>query len=359
MLVVVGLITWAVSGGWMLRHHYAQTPAIAAWAAFVVPFLLITTSRVKGRAALALLAVQSACAIVMGALSGNMPAATLAIVSGQLPFFLPTRPAAIAFGVQTVLFGAGLAAVGHEGSFVLLFSSYTMFEAFTFGAALMAGREQQAKEALERVNAELLATQAVLEHSSRELERQRVSRELHDVLGHHLTALTLQLEVAKAVVEGRAVEPVAKAHELSRGALTEVRQIVSSLREAEPFDLGAALTRVSSAVPGLTVHLDAKGAAAVASPRAALAVLRCVQEAVTNAARHSGAKNLWLEVKAVDGTLTVAARDDGRGVATVSAGNGLNGLKERMGELGGKLEIASAPGRGFTLTACFPLGGTP
>jgi signal transduction histidine kinase len=359
MLVVVGLITWAVSGGWMLRNHFAQTPAVIAWAAFVAPFLLITTSRVKGRAALALLAVQSVCAVVMGALSGNMPAATLAVVAGQLPFRLSARAAGVTFAAQTVLFGAGLALVRHEGSFVLLFSAYTMFEAFTFGAALTAVRETRAKEALARVNAELVATQAVLEHSSRELERQRVSRELHDVLGHHLTALTLQLEVAKAIVEGRAAEPVSRADELARGALAEVRQIVSSLREAEPFDLSAALARVTSAVPGLAVHLDAKGVAAVASPRAALAVLRCVQEAVTNAARHSGAKNLWVEVKAVDGTLTVGARDDGRGVATVLPGNGLNGLKERMGELAGKLEVDSAPGRGFTLTASFPLGDAP
>lgn len=356
MLVVVGLLMWVISGVWLFGRGFEPRPAAIAWAVFVVPFLLVTRGRVKGRAALALVVVQSLSAVVMGALARNLPAAMLAVVAGQIPFLLPLRRAAMLFVAQTVLFAFGLLLAVRPYDAALTFASYAMFECFTFAAALLAVREQRAREALAQVNAELIATQAMLEHSSRELERQRVSRELHDVLGHHLTALTLQLEVAKNLVEGEGLEPVTRAGELARGALSEVRQIVSELRESEPLDLGAALERVTTSVPGLKVHLDAPGAQAIGAPRAALAVLRCVQEAVTNAARHSGAANLWLAISVVEGKLTVAARDDGRGTAKVAAGNGLNGLRERLGELGGELKLESAPGRGFTLTACLPLG---
>jgi signal transduction histidine kinase len=196
----------------------------------------------------------------------------------------------------------------------------------------------------------------VLEHSSRELERQHVSRELHDVLGHHLTALSLQLEVAKHLVEGRAAEPVLRAQELAKGALTEVRQVASSLRDPRPLDVSDALTKLIGAVPGLEVHLDLDGARTIEAPRVALAVVRCVQEAVTNAARHSGAKNLWLAIDMADGAITVTARDDGRGASTIEGGNGLTGLRERMSELGGELAFETSPGHGFMLSARIPLG---
>ncbi|MFT3837329.1 MAG: sensor histidine kinase [Myxococcaceae bacterium] len=355
MLVVVGLFMWVISGVWLFGQGFEPRPAAAAWAVFLVPFLLVTRGRVKGRAALVLLLVQSSSAVVMGALARNLPAAMLAVVAGQIPFLLTLRRAVVLFVAQTLLFALGLLLAVRPYNAALTFASYAMFECFTFAAALLAVREQRAREALAQVNAELVATQAKLERSTRELERQRVSRELHDVLGHHLTALTLQLEVAKNVVEGKGLEPVHRADELARGALTEVRKIVSELRESEPLDLRTALTRVTTSVPGLTVHLEAPGTDAIDGPRA-LAVLRCVQEAVTNAARHSGASNLWLAINVTDGKLTVAARDDGRGTEKVAAGNGLNGLRERLGELGGELKLESAPGRGFTLTASLPLG---
>jgi signal transduction histidine kinase len=355
MLVLIGLVTWALSGVWLLTRGAGLTWAVVAWVAFVAPFVLVTRTGIKGRAALALVLFQSACAVTMGALSRNVPAATLAIVAGQLPFLLSTRGGLVVLVAQTAAFFAALLAlVSLEGAAILC-ASYASFEAFAFGAAYLAVREQRAREALATVNAELLATQAMLEHSSRELERQRVSRELHDVLGHHLTALSLQLEVAKNLVEGRAVEPVGNAHELAKNALSEVRQVVSSLREQQPFELTGALRKVTATVPGLTVHLDAPAAAQAQSPRAALAVLRFAQEAVTNAARHSGAKNVWLTVKVNGERLTVAARDDGRGAAKVSTGNGLLGLKERLAELGGELAIDTQPGRGFTVTGSIPL----
>lgn len=89
-------------------------------------------------------------------------------------------------------------------------------------------------------------------------------------------------------------------------------------------------------------------------PVRAETILRCVQEIITNAVRHSGAQNLWIEsVKTADG-VEVRACDDGGGVKHLRLGNGLTGMRERVEQVGGHLEIESTPGRGFHLRARIP-----
>ncbi len=358
MLVAVGLVTWAISGLWLWRHGLEPMLATVAWLVFPLPFVATTTGRVQGTPALALTALQALCAVTMGALTANLPASTLAIVAGQLPFLVRPRIAVAAAVLQSLLFGLGLGLNTRNGlvSSGLVWLSYSAFVFFALGAALLAMKERRAAQALALVNAELIATQTLLEHSSRQRERERVSRELHDALGHHLTAVSLQLELAKNLVDGAAAEPVRHAQELARCALSEVRAIVSSLRDVQAFDVQGALFRVARAVPGLAVHVELTGMPSIDTPQQALAVLRCAQEAVTNAARHSGAKNLWLTVSASARALTVSARDDGGGARHYSAGNGLKGLAERMTELGGTLQVEPRPGAGFRLTASLPLG---
>ena len=93
-------------------------------------------------------------------------------------------------------------------------------------------------------------------------------------------------------------------------------------------------------------------------PKRAQVLLRCAQEMITNSVRHAAAKNLWIEVRADAEGLSLSARDDGRGVSEVEAGNGLRGMSERLKQLGGKLEIESRPGAGFALHAWMPLEAT-
>jgi signal transduction histidine kinase len=80
-----------------------------------------------------------------------------------------------------------------------------------------------------------------------------------------------------------------------------------------------------------------------------------VQEVVTNAVRHAQAANLWVTIEAGRTGVTVHARDDGRGVDRVRPGNGLTGMRERLEQAGGRLELSSRPGEGFELTAVLPL----
>ena len=195
--------------------------------------------------------------------------------------------------------------------------------------------------------------------STRTAERLRIARELHDALGHHLTALSLQLEVARNVVDGPAKEPVDQAHGLTKELLAELRAVVGAMREDRPIDLVGALGMLASGIPNLRVHLDVPEAFFV-EPALAHTIFRCAQEALTNAVRHAGAANLFLAVAEQGGTITVVAKDDGRGARAVKAGHGLTGLRERIEGLGGHVEVDARPGEGVTLRAFLPLrAGAP
>ena len=92
-------------------------------------------------------------------------------------------------------------------------------------------------------------------------------------------------------------------------------------------------------------------------PERAHALVRCVQEIVTNSVKHAGADNLWIEFVKTDGKLQVRARDDGRGVVSIKEGQGLRGMRERLERLGGRLEIEATPRHGFSLNAFIALPG--
>jgi signal transduction histidine kinase len=89
-------------------------------------------------------------------------------------------------------------------------------------------------------------------------------------------------------------------------------------------------------------------------PEHAHLLLRCVQEIITNSVRHAHAQNLWIRLSMAPDGVAMSARDDGRGVSTVQAGNGLRGMSERLTQIGGKLEVESQEGAGFTLHAWIP-----
>src|SRR4030095_14137207 len=106
------------------------------------------------------------------------------------------------------------------------------------GTGDVAMRETRARQELARVHAELRATQGLLAESVREAERVRISREVHDTLGHHLAALSVNLEVATHLAQGKAAEHVGQAHTLAKRLLADIRNVVGTLREDRAVDLG-------------------------------------------------------------------------------------------------------------------------
>jgi signal transduction histidine kinase len=284
----------------------------------------------------------------------------LLIVAGLLPWTLPL-PGAVAwlFG-QTLLLAL---VINHIPDISLADAALTggLFlgvSLFAFMTGIVALRQHAARDELRKVNSELRATQALLAENTRIAERVRIARELHDLVGHHLTALTLNLEVATHLVEGKALEHVEQAHSLAKLLLADVREVVSEMREDDKVDLAAALRTLVEGTPEPRIHLDLPAALALTDPLRAQVLLRCAQEIITNSVRHARASNLWIGLAQDESRLALTARDDGRGVDEVEAGNGLRGMSERLRQMGGDLNIETSPGAGFTLRAWMPVEGT-
>jgi signal transduction histidine kinase len=284
----------------------------------------------------------------------------LLIVAGLLPWTLPL-PAAVAW-----LFGQSmlLALVMNRMPDISLVDAvltgglFLGVSLFAFMTGIVALRQLAARDELRKVNSELRATQALLADNTRIAERVRIARELHDLVGHHLTALTLNLEVATHLVEGKALEHVQQAHSLAKLLLADVREVVSEMREDDKVDLAAALRTLASGTPEPSIHLNLPEALALTDPLRAQVLLRCAQEIITNSVRHARARNLWIGLAEDEHRLALTARDDGRGADKVEAGNGLQGMTERLRQLGGDLKIETRPGAGFTLSAWMPVEET-
>ena len=237
---------------------------------------------------------------------------------------------------------------------------YMGFAAMGFVASLVASQQAEEREVQRRLNSELRATRALLAESTRIAERMRIARDLHDLIGHHLTALSLNLEVASHLTNPQAAEHVLKAQATAKHLLSDVRDVVSELRQDDAIDLTQALRSLIEGVPGLNVQLDTPPRFSVEDPRRAQVLLRCAQEIITNTARHAGARNLWLRFDYVNANLLeLAARDDGRGATNFRPGNGLSGMRERLAEFGGSVMVDPALHQGFALTVRLPLGEAP
>jgi signal transduction histidine kinase len=217
-------------------------------------------------------------------------------------------------------------------------------------------REAETARALAVANTELRSAQALIAGSVREAERLRISRELHDAWGHELTALGLQLEIASHVTEpGRVKDHVMQAKGLAGALLAKVRDVVATLREAERCDLRDGLEALAQSIPSPSIHVDISPGLRV-SPGQAHALIRCAQEAVTNAVRHAEASNLWLRVSSDGEGVRLVAHDDGSARPAAScSGSGLVGMRERVECLGGRLAVRKGADRGFTIDAWLPL----
>lgn len=278
----------------------------------------------------------------------------LILTASYVPHLLPARGAMSWVLGQTAVMGALFVATGNLLEALVqaaLYLGFQMFALFTTQAALS---EAAAKERLAQVNAELRATQELLAESSRMSERVRIARELHDVIGHHLTALSLNLEVASHVAEGKALTHVQTSQALAKTLLSEVRGVVSSMREPLTLDIAGALELLGKDIPVPAIHVQVADDLCLDDPQRAQVLLRCAQEIITNTVKHAHATNLWLGVERSACGVTLSARDDGRGAALFQGGNGLTGMRERLEALGGRLELHPNPGQGFALRAEVP-----
>ncbi|WHM41239.1 sensor histidine kinase [Streptomyces sp. BPTC-684] len=228
--------------------------------------------------------------------------------------------------------------------------------------ALLGGFAMTGVRHLVRTTVELRQARATVAQLAANEERLRLARDLHDLLGHSLSLITLKSELAGRMLPDRpdqAAQQVADIEQVSRQALVDVREAVTGYRRAT---LTGELAGARTALTAAGVAADLPVAAELPPglpPGAGEALAWVVREAVTNVVRHSGARRCVItlgECQTLDGRfLELKVADDGRGGSAVTAGNGLTGLAERLSEVAGKLEPSTQKGKGFTLTARVPL----
>jgi signal transduction histidine kinase len=365
LLRAAGLLVWAFAGVpaamSVVRHPGTGAATLLAWiSAFAVfGYAFFAASRAdapEGLGAARMLVVQTLAALAMNVvLCTGFEVALVVVVAVQLGLMLPVAVAVPWLVVQTVL--ASVLAMGHMGTHSGGAWSIVVVgaEAFAFTVAAMAGREAAARRALEKTNAELEATRESLAHASRDAERLRIARELHDILGHDLIALHLELETARHLADDKAKGAVERAHEIAKRLLGDVRAAVSQLRiRPGPIDVTRDLRAIVDKVHEPRVHLELEGSLGIDDTESAHTVVRCVQEIVTNAIKHAGAQNLWIAIVRGSGCVELTARDDGRGGEAPEPGNGLVGMRERVEKLGGELLLEARPGQGFHVRARVP-----
>jgi signal transduction histidine kinase len=254
-----------------------------------------------------------------------------------------------------------------------------------YGLGRWARRSRQRAEALER-GRESAARDAI------ELERSRIANELHDIVAHSVTVMTLQAAGARKVMRqdpNRAEEALTQVGGAGKQAMSELRRMLGELRPGRASTSGPGGAGTGAPEPGLHrlddllatvratgvgVTLQREGTPEPPDSTVDLAAYRVVQEALTNVAKHAGpGTSAAVLVRWQPGQVHIEVTDDGRvqpaaGPAepptaertptgdTLSTGHGLVGLAERVASLGGRLECGTVPGSGFRVSATLPTG---
>ena len=289
-------------------------------------------------------------------LRGGQTAVLLIIVAGQGVLLFSTRT----FVLLMIAFNAAIAALwlgrtDSVGNLLLSLLPIFGFQAFAALTGHYAGSRERAREHLARINAELLATRRLLEESARAGERLKLSRELHDVAGHSLTALKLNLARLARDPVLAAREELQVSSALADDLLGQIRQVVGTLRAHDGFDLRAALEALAQPIPGVRIAIDIEDHLRVDDIEQAETLLRCAQEAITNALRHGRAGEIRVALQRIDGALTLSIANDGLVPARIDFGNGLTGMRERLDAVGGTLEVATTSPRGLQVIARIPM----
>jgi len=237
--------------------------------------------------------------------------------------------------------------------------------------ALNVARKAQVQN--ERLLAELQAKNLQLEEFSRQVEtlaaveeRNRLAREVHDTLGHHLTTSSVQLEAAQKLLTSnpaKASEMVGSARGQVREALAELRQTVGRLRSPVEIELSLpqALARLAQdfqSATGISVQLELEEPPCPVTPSQRIAFFRAAQEGLTNVGRHAQAARVWLRLICHPDSIVLEVQDDGLGIQLETqsqpAGFGLLGLKERAVLLGGQLAVSRISEGGTLLRMRLP-----
>jgi two-component system sensor histidine kinase DesK len=317
VLLIAGLVVYSL--GWL-----------------AMPFLVWVDRPVRTRVFGSLALTALGLAVVFGLGLGS--SGLMVYVMSATAMILPFLPAVVIDGSVLVLLVISSSLFGEVESD---FDQLGTLLSVSFGMMFM-GRMLRANAELRKARDEIAAL-AVAE------ERHRLGRDLHDILGHSLTTITVKAGLARRLLEssgdvGRAQEEIREVEDLARQALGDVRATVSGYRQVS---LSAEVVGARAVLRAAGVEPDLPHAVDNVRPELQEVFGYVVREGVTNVLRHARATRCEVRL----GDTWVEMRDDGRGAGDTATGGGLSGLAERLGQVGGKLAAGPLPDGGYLLRA--------
>lgn len=363
-----GFLLVALVGGALDRTPVFAVPTWLTVAAAVVAAALVAVRRLwpvpvlaaglAANALLAALAVGGDPAVVVAlslytATVTRPPRTSLVLLAAALTVSIPAEAVALLAGHPRPEAQAGTA--------LILLSVLALTTAWALGAAARMRRLYAVR------TTEQLTQQAVAD------ERLRIARELHDVITHHMTLITVKASVASYLPDSRPEDvraALAVIEATGRDALAELRRMLGVLRSDRvtaadehlapaPSLAGLPALAAGAAQAGVNVELDVDCGRELPAG-IGLSAYRIVQEALTNVVKHAAPATCRVRVRIEDGELAVEVTDDGqhrRGVPPQAGGHGIPGMRERAALLGGQLEAQPMPHRGFRVAVRLPLAG--
>ncbi len=356
---LAGFVTWLAVAIGSRAVDPSQQPL--QWT-FLLAFLLAllcgacTPHRQQGAGRAVLLAIEAMCAIAVIWFSPRSGAAPvlLVVLMAQIAMLYPPRvTVAAAIALNTALYLL-LREGGHREP-LLATTLYVGFQAFAALSSHYAKTAETARDMLVRVNADLLATRALMADSARDSERLRLARELHDVAGHKLTAMTLNLRVLAGDPALRQRRELAITAQLATELLDDIRRVVQNSRGGDGLDLQTALFALAAPLPNLRLHLSIVDDVLVTDAAIAETILRLVQEALTNSARHARARTLSVQLTRDDRRLSIRIDDDGHVNGPITEGSGLTGMRERVAAINGTMTVSTNDCGALRIEAALPL----
>lgn len=293
----------------------------------------------------------------------------LLVPVGHAALFLPIWTTALAYLTSTGILLWAVYEVHGAATLIVAMMQFSLAAVFVFVFAQIAASAERGRAEvallvaeLTQVNRQLSQYSVQAEELAVTRERNELARNIHDSVGHVLTAVNIQLRAAQAMIGkdvGSANEAIARAQELSVSGLAEIRSSVSALRtsplEGKSLQEAISETLAGGSRLGFQTGLQVLGEPRLLPPAVALALYRATQEGITNVRKHSQATQVQIELDYHDPEqVRLTVRDDGAGADSLSGGFGLVGLRERAELLGGSLTVQSVPDGGVELEMRLP-----
>ncbi len=353
-----GLLVWGMVGASAFLGRIQQPARVYSWIGLWLLFGLIHASfrdvypRLGSALQFLLPALEAACVVAMVLVRcDGFEGALLVLVAMQLGPRLSIKAGFAWITLQSL--GCALA-IDHHWTLnqaLMLSPPYFGFQVLAFMTFRLVEQETSAREALK-------AAQELLLHRHRMAERVRIAGELHDALGHRITALNLNLEVATHAEADHRLQALETASSIGRGLMRDLRRTMDTLHPPPGADLAQDLRNLVVDFPQPRIHLEIQGPLPVDIARSSL-LLRCAQELITNAVRHASAAQIWIQVQARAEGLCLMVRDDGIGATRLVEGRGLRSMRERVEAAGGTLALVVEPGQGLAATLALPMNDPP